>query len=375
MRCVAQGWVHALTALGVDAQSCHSSRQQLRIFHHKTISSLPAALALAESMDIDVLMFSNNRISKYRLIIPLLLMLGPAVGGARFVSAQDDQATSIVSQQELQNLTAKTKADTAKVPEKKPGIGGMNLLTLLWDGGALMIPIGLMSLLVVAVGVERSFALRSGRLFPRRLRREIRRASDEEIPISPSDLFKAAELFPSSAARVLKDLLTKTGRPIPEAEACINDSIQREAERLYGNVRWLTLAAAVTPLIGLLGTVWGMILAFYNTTQLTSGSNRVESLAEGIYVALVTTLAGLAVAIPAAILAHYFEGKITTGLAQVDHQLRSLLPRLEHYEGRTRFDISSRGISSRPIQHNGGGTHHEVTPTPPPPVRTPKMKM
>jgi biopolymer transport protein ExbB len=300
-------------------------------------------------------------------------LLSVVLGSTRVVLAQEDNAGQIVTQQELEKLTA-PKAATADASGETVGIGGINFLKLLFDGGALMIPIGLMSLLVVAIGAERAFALRSGRVFPRRLRREIRRASDEEISMSPAELFRTAELFPSSAGRVLKDLLTKVGRPIPEAEACINESVQREAERLYSNVRWLTLAAAVTPLIGLLGTVWGMILAFYNTTQLTSGSNRVESLAEGIYVALVTTLAGLAVAIPAAILAHYFEGKITKNLGLVDHEIRTLMPRLEHYEGRTRFDITSRGISSRPVQNNGAVHHGETTQPSPPPVRSPKMK-
>ena len=60
--------------------------------------------------------------------------------------------------------------------------------------------------------------------------------------------------------------------------------------------------------MGLLGTVWGMIRAFHDTAQLAPGQNKADYLAEGIYVALVTTLAGLAVAIPAAIFSHYFEG-------------------------------------------------------------------
>jgi biopolymer transport protein ExbB len=289
--------------------------------------------------------------------------------------ARAQESKPIVTQEELENLTA-PKPSPTEGPAKQTGLGGMNFLNLLLDGGALMIPIGLMSLLVVAVGVERAFALRSSKVFPRRLRREIWRASDDEISMAPSELFRTAELFPSSAARVLKDLLAKVGRPIPEAESCINESVQREADRLYSNVRWLNLAAAVTPLIGLLGTVWGMILAFYNTTQLTSGSNRVESLAEGIYVALVTTLAGLAVAIPAAILAHYFEGKITKNLGHVEHELHALLPRFEQYEGRTRFDVTSRGISTRPSQNNGSVSHGHPEPgqPAPPAIRTPKMK-
>ncbi len=291
--------------------------------------------------------------------------------------AQEESANPIISQSELQSLTRSANSQSEEeLPAKRRGLGGMSFLRLLMDGGALMIPIGIMSLVVVAVALERWFALRRNRLFPRRLRREIRRCADDPTEISPPELFRLAELFPSAAARILYDLLSKVGRPVPEAESSISEAVQREADKLYGNVRWLTLAATVTPLIGLLGTVWGMIIAFYNTTQLSSGMNRAEFLAEGIYVALVTTLAGLAVAIPAAIFAHYFEGKITKNLSLIDVELRRLVPRIEQFEGRARFDITSRGISQRAservVSSSSASAPADVTP---PPVRAPKLKL
>jgi biopolymer transport protein ExbB len=167
-------------------------------------------------------------------------------------------------------------------------------------------------------------------------------------------------------------MLLKVGRPIPEAESAIAGGMQREADHLYGNVRWLTLAAAVTPLIGLLGTVWGMILAFQRTTELGAGKNKAEFLAEGIYIALITTLGGLAVAIPAAIFAHYFEGRITKMLALIETELRRLIPRLESVEGKTRYDISSRGLVRRELptaELPRRPTAKESSLPPPPPAR------
>ena len=114
-------------------------------------------------------------------------------------------------------------------------------------------------------------------------------------------------------------------------------------QRLHTNVRWLTLIAAIAPLIGLLGTVWGMIRAFFVTTQLTAGQNKADFLAEGIYVALVTTLGGLAVAIPAAIFAHYFEGRIERLFHEIDELLFSLLPQIERFEGRMRVTPHTLG--------------------------------
>ena len=60
-------------------------------------------------------------------------------------------------------------------------------------------------------------------------------------------------------------------------------------------------------------------------------------MAEGIYVALVTTLGGLAVAIPAAIFAHFFESRIQALFHQIDELLFHLMPQIERYEGRVRF--------------------------------------
>ncbi len=305
--------------------------------------------------------------------VPLIAVL--LMWGCVDVAAQETSDTSPsvgFSQQELQSLAdAAGQSGPPLPPEVNAGLqNSLNFLTLLINGGALMIPIALMSLLVVAVALERWIALRRSRLFPGGLRREIRRASESHESLPMQVLFQASQRYPSSAARILQDLLQKAGRPIPEAEQAIVESTQREADALFANVRWLTLAAAVTPLLGLLGTVWGMIIAFYNTTQLGAGTNKAEFLAEGIYVALVTTLGGLAVAIPAAIFAHYFEGKITKVLAVVDAEIRKLIPHMEEFEGRLRYDINSQGLIRRTTAGVAGVPHLKGNdaPIPPPPA-------
>jgi biopolymer transport protein ExbB len=133
---------------------------------------------------------------------------------------------------------------------------------------------------------------------------------------------------------VIKAMLLKVGRPHAEVERAVHDAAQREAARLYTNVRWLSLAAGVAPLLGLLGTVWGMIQAFFATANLPTGANKAEYLAQGIYVALVTTFAGLAVAIPAAVLAHLFEGRVQKLFRQLDDTLAGLLSQMERFEGK-----------------------------------------
>ncbi len=243
-----------------------------------------------------------------------------------------------ISQQELQQLAAEAAQQRpAEVAAAQPMRGQIDFLSLLMQGGAMMIPIALMSLLVVAVALERLFALRGGALLPRGLRREMARAAELSPMQAPAVLSAAADKYRSVGGRMLADMMQKVGRPLPEIEATIAESAQHEADAMYNNVRWLNLAAGVTPLIGLLGTVWGMIIAFYNTTQLGAGTNKAEFLAEGIYVALVTTLGGLAVAIPAAICAHYFEGRITHTVAAIERELRRLIPKFEPLEGKFRW--------------------------------------
>ncbi|MEM1304065.1 MAG: MotA/TolQ/ExbB proton channel family protein, partial [Planctomycetota bacterium] len=149
------------------------------------------------------------------------------------------------------------------------------------------------------------------------------------------------ERHPSAAADVVLAMLAKVGRPHPEVEAAASEEIDRQADRLYANVRTLNLAAAVAPLMGLLGTVWGMIEAFFVTASLPIEANKGQALAQGIYTALFTTFAGLAVAIPAAVLAHLFEGRILRLMRRIEQLVAELLPCLERFEGERRHLLTT----------------------------------
>ena len=213
----------------------------------------------------------------------------------------------------------------------------INLLELMVRGKWLMVPIALMSLLVVAFGAERFLGLRRRRVLPRALISGLGKMAGRKKAFDPREAYKLCQQYPSAASRVIRAMLLKVGRPHGEVEQAIAQAGEREAARLCSNVRWLSLAAGVTPLLGLLGTVWGMIQAFFATANLPPGANKATVLADGIYTALVTTFAGLAVAIPAAILAHFFEGRIQKLLHELDEALLGLLPQLERYEGRLRL--------------------------------------
>jgi len=211
-----------------------------------------------------------------------------------------------------------------------------NYLELMLAGGKLMIPILIMSLLVVTFGVERFLGLRRHKVLPPELISGLGALAAQRGGLDPRQAYKLCQQYPSTAAVVIKTMLLKVGRPHTEVEHAVSEANEREAARLYSNVRWISLAAGVTPLLGLLGTVWGMIQAFHVTANLPKGVNKADYLAEGIYVALVTTFAGLAVAIPAAVLAHWYEGWIQKLFRELDETLLGLMPQLERFEGRLR---------------------------------------
>jgi biopolymer transport protein ExbB len=196
------------------------------------------------------------------------------------------------------------------------------------------------SLIAVAFAVERFLGLRRSRIIPSDFAAGLRAMSSRKGEFDVRHAQRLCRDYPSSAAYVVKAMLAKVGRPVPEIEKAMSDALEHEATRQYANVRVQNLAFNVAPMLGLAGTVHGIILCFYTTAHLSLGANKMDRLATGIYAALICTLAGLIVAIPAGILAYYFEGRILRLFQQVEDLARSLVPALERYEGRSRASIT-----------------------------------
>jgi biopolymer transport protein ExbB len=237
------------------------------------------------------------------------------------------------------------------------GLFDINNAFALWvAGGWWMVPITFMSLIMVTVTIERGLALRRKRLIPEELVTQLSQLSGSQGGFDPRQAYRLCQQFPCAASAVIRAMLVKVGRPHSEVEHAVTETAEREAERAFANVRWLNLCTGVTPLMGLIGTVWGMIIAFHQTTVLTPGQDRATQLAQGIYIALVTTLGGLMVAIPASILAHFFEMRIVALFHEIDEMLFNLMPLVERYEGRVRF-------GARPAGEQAG--ENELPPEPP----------
>jgi biopolymer transport protein ExbB len=286
---------------------------------------------------------------------------GPSAPAAAEANDPVQMAEERLAAEEPESKPAESETPQPAQSEEK-----INLLKLMWmpSGRWLMAPIAAMSLLVVTFGLERMLALRRRKVLPPELIEGLGELAGQKGGLDPRKAYRLCQQYPSTAANVIRTMLLKVGRPHSELEHAVSEANDREAARLYSNVRWLSLSAGVTPLMGLLGTVWGMMNAFFVTANLPVGANKAQYLADGIYVALVTTFAGLAVAIPAAILAHVFEGRIQKLFRELDETLLGLLPQLERFEGRLRVSQDQLAASPKaaPTSVEAGRTQPAAIP-------------
>jgi biopolymer transport protein ExbB len=230
-------------------------------------------------------------------------------------------------------LNEADKSNPAAAGSKTVPQESINPLELLRQGGIELIAILIVSIISMAFAVERFLGLRRVKVVPRKLITGLKDLLVQPGGFDPRPAYKLCQQYPSTAANVVKATLLKLGRPNAELEHTVEEVSEREATRLYANVRWQNLAFNVAPMLGLLGTIRGMIIAFFVTSHLGPDVSKAERLATGIYAALVNTFAGLAVAIPAAILAHVLETRILKLMGELDELMQSMLPQLERFEG------------------------------------------
>lgn len=170
------------------------------------------------------------------------------------------------------------------------------MIEFLVSGGPVMVPIGLASVVALAVFIERALALRRGRVVPRAFARQ---AVELLRQRRWGDALAACRQDDTAASRVVETAVEARGAPRATIKERLEEVGRREAADLERMTPVLGTVAAIAPLLGLLGTVWGMILTFEVIQE--QGVGVVSSLAGGISQALITTMAGLSVGIPALI--------------------------------------------------------------------------
>src|SRR5437762_2713447 len=278
--------------------------------------------------------------SRYTILVRLAIYGFAAITAVAILWATADRH-SVEAQDRNADESSEVAPAAASGPAQKSK--SINIFALAVAGGIFMIPIAGMSILAVTMTIERLLALRKQRVLPDGLVDSLGELSSPAGSFDPRKAYRLCQQFPSAAANVIRVMLLRVGRPLPEVESAVAQASQREADRLYSNVRWLNLAASLSTMLGLIGTIQGMIMAFHRLTIMDAAADRTTVLADGIYTALVTTFAGLFVAIPALLASHFFEGRILKVFHQIDELVFNLLPQLERYEGRVRFGRGDNG--------------------------------
>ena len=193
------------------------------------------------------------------------------------------------------------------------------MLGVMQSGGWLMVPILLCSVAALAIGIERGWTLHSARVMPKGLLDDAQRwARDgaggprlgELAAGSPLGQVLAAGIANARRGRsLMKEAMT-------EAVAAVSHDLERYLTSLG-------IIASISPLLGLLGTVVGMIRVF--SALMLDGAGHPESLAGGISEALITTAAGLTVAIPSLMLHRFFLRRVDDLVVELERHAAHLV--------------------------------------------------
>jgi biopolymer transport protein ExbB len=247
-------------------------------------------------------------------VVLCVLMAAMVCAGPRAVElcAQDrsgDPTSPNVGQQDADTGFDVKSYVAAAIPTK-------NLLDVIREGGTLMIPIGVCSFILFVFIFERAISLRQGRVIPRPfVKRFIEQIRDGQI--ERTEALKLCKDNRSPVAEVFAAAVKKWGRSSVEVEQAIIDTGERVTNGLRRYLRLFNGIATISPLLGLLGTVLGMIRAF-NAIATADAMGRPELLAGGISQALLTTAAGLTVAIPAFIAYLFFISRVDRLIIEID---------------------------------------------------------
>lgn len=186
-----------------------------------------------------------------------------------------------------------------------------------------MIPIALGSVTALAIFFERLWTLRRASIIPPRLVPAVTKLIHAG---KYDDAIGACDRSPSPLARVLRACLRYRSLGRGDIKEAVQDAGRREVSQMGRLIEALGAIATISPLLGLLGTVTGMIQAFRQVvTASARGAIDPSRLANGIWEALITTAAGLSVAILAYIAYRYLNGRATRLAAEMEMSALTLL--------------------------------------------------
>jgi biopolymer transport protein ExbB len=223
------------------------------------------------------------------------------------------------------------------------------MLEIFEKGGFLMYPIFICSLIAVTIFFERMFYLKSVKTksnrFVLRVKNLVKKGSIE-LAIS------ACRKSPTPISKIMLAGLMKFGQGRDEMKEAIEDSANQEIPVLERNLSTLSTIGNITPLLGLLGTVFGMVKAF--NVIAVMGVGKPEALAGGISEALLTTAFGLSIAIPTIVVYNYLSHRVDKLIREMEVNCVDLVDLLTYQE-------ANHSKVIRDNNNRGGEIEYEVS--------------
>lgn len=270
----------------------------------------------------------GRRPSRWLAVLMLVGLGGPAIG-QEAGPAEEPAAEAVVDALTEPPVGAEVDggadAEERSAADPSQGVGRASVLAVLRDANPMLIPLVLCSVVTLGFTLERVVALRRRRVIPKEfVERFLERLSGGKL-----DRDRAAELcraHDSPVARVFGHAIRYWGQPATTIRQAVDSDAATEVADMRRNVRVLNGTATLAPLLGLLGTVVGLIEAFDSLGGAAAeGMGKGEALAHGISLALVATAFGLGIAIVSVIAYYYLLSRIDTLVRDLDEQVRRVI--------------------------------------------------
>lgn len=221
---------------------------------------------------------------------------------------------------------------------------GTTIGDIVFAGGPVGVVILLLSIGAVSLVIEHVMTIRANVLMPPGLGDEVR----ELLAAGrTAEARQQCHDQPSFLAFVLAAGLAEVEGGWTAVEKAVEDTMADQSARLFRKIEYLSVIGNIAPMLGLLGTVIGMIFAFHQVAE-TQGAARAGDLAEGIYLALVTTVEGLIVAIPALAAFAVFRNRVDQLVAEVAYSAQHTLVPLKRSYRQRGTTVSSAASQPHP---------------------------
>lgn len=197
----------------------------------------------------------------------------------------------------------------------------LSIIELLGQGGWIMIVLAIMSIIAVYIFVERFMTIKNAgkddSLFMARIRDYIKNGD-------VASAVNFCRITNTPAARMIERGISRMGRPVAEIQAAVENTGNIEVSLLEKRLPVMSTIAGGAPMVGFLGTVIGMVEAFWQMSN--AGSNiDISTLSGGIYQAMVTTVGGLVVGIAALFAYNYLVAKVDGVVREMEQKTMSFM--------------------------------------------------